>query len=177
MLHPPEKFETERLIIRKIRKSDANDIFHKYAKYPNATKYISWPTHKSIEDTYKFLETKSDWGADNDFTYIIVHKHTGEFIGSIGFVDEGGRVFIGYVIAEEQWGNGYTTEAARKILAWLQQQEGIFRIWALSDAENIGSIRILEKIGMIKEAKIEKWVRFVNQENQPKDCVFYVYPK
>ncbi len=98
-------------------------------------------------------------------------------LGSIGFVDEGGRVFIGYVIAEEQWGNGYTTEAARTILAWLLQQEEIFRIWALSDAENIGSIRILEKIGMIKEAKITKWLRFVNQDNQPKDCVFYVYPK
>ena len=130
MLHPPEKFETERLAIRKILKSDANDVFEKYAMHPNATKYISWPTHKSIDDTYAFLVTKLDWGADNDFTYVIINKQTDEFIGSIGFVDEGGRVFIGYVIAEEYWGNGYTTEAARKIVAWLKQQEEIFRIWA-----------------------------------------------
>lgn len=177
MLQPPEKFETERLIIRKILKSDANNIFEKYAKHPSMTKYISWPTHKSIDDTYAFLDTKSDWGADNDFTYIIVNRQTDEFIGSIGFVNEEGRVFIGYIIAAQYWGKGYTTEAAKRILAWLVQQEEIYRIWALCDTENIGSARILEKIGMIKEAKIEKWLRFVNQDNQPKDCIFYVYPR
>jgi ribosomal-protein-alanine N-acetyltransferase len=58
----------------------------------------------------------------------------------------------------------------------LQQQQGIFRISTFVDVENIASIRVLEKCGLIKEASLTNWMRFPNQQNQPKDCAIYVLP-
>jgi ribosomal-protein-alanine N-acetyltransferase len=49
-----ESLETERLIIRRLTKEDAPAIFH-YASDTEITKFVSFPTHQTLEDTWKFL--------------------------------------------------------------------------------------------------------------------------
>jgi len=52
---------------------------------------------------------------------------------------------LGYWIAKEYWGQGYTTEAAELIYEYLFQRYPIEKITAYANIDNIGSQRVLEK--------------------------------
>ncbi len=172
-----ENFTTERLVIRKLQYLDAEDIFNSYASDPKSTRYISWPTHKSIQETNIFLKSKiENWGNESDHPYAIFHKDSNEFIGSIGFVNETGKVFIGYIIAPKMEGKGYATEATKCIVQYLVSRNEYYRIWACCALENKPSTKVLEKAGMIREALIKKWVNFPNMNKESLDCYFYYYP-
>ena len=58
---------------------------------------------------------------------------------------------IGYELDSRFWGQGYATEAAREMLRLGFEEHHLHRIWAGCVADNIGSARVLEKIGMRRE--------------------------
>ena len=61
------KLETDRLILRKVTISDAQDMFDNWASNPNVTKFMTWPTHSNIEITKMVL---SNWvNSYENFTY------------------------------------------------------------------------------------------------------------
>lgn len=45
------KIETERLILRYLNDEDLESVFYNYANDDEVTKYLTWPTHRSLEDT------------------------------------------------------------------------------------------------------------------------------
>ncbi|MEQ9414345.1 MAG: GNAT family protein, partial [Cyclobacteriaceae bacterium] len=53
---------------------------------------------------------------------------------------------------------------------------GVYRIWTFVDVENTASQKVLQKAGLEEEARLTKWHRFVNQNNQPRDCVLFKWP-
>jgi RimJ/RimL family protein N-acetyltransferase len=53
---------------------------------------------------------------------------------------------------------------------------GVYRIGSFVDAENVASARVLLKSGLIEEARLVRWFRFVNQGNQAKDCILFKVP-
>ena len=55
-----ETIETERLLLRRPRSSDAQMIFQRYASDHEVTRYLSWPTHRSVVDTLAFLSMSDD---------------------------------------------------------------------------------------------------------------------
>ncbi len=176
MLQVPHHFESERLVLRKFLPEDAAMIFFQYAGNPRATKFVSWPTHQTMEDTRDYLKYAGDaWRKGVDFSFAIIEKSSNKLIGGTGFVNEDGKVYLGYILAETAWGKGYATEATQTLVAWLKAQRQIYRIWAICDAEHGPSIRVLEKSGFIQEALIRKWCRFPNQNNLAKDCFFYLW--
>lgn len=171
----PAEIETERLLLQRLRYEDAEEIFYAYASKPEATKYLSWPTHESIDETRDFLQYAVDsWNFGNDYSYTIRLKN-GALIGSIGVVNDNGKVQVGYVVSPMHWGKGYTTEACLRLLSTLKTIRQLYRIGTFVDAENIASIRVLEKCGMVQEARLPKWFRFINQDNEPKDCLLFRY--
>jgi ribosomal-protein-alanine N-acetyltransferase len=173
----PEQFTTERLLLQRLRYEDAEEIFYTYASKPEATRYMSWPTHQHIEDTRTFLQYAVwAWQEGTDYSYSIRLKTNGRLIGSIGIMNEYGKIQFGYILSPVWWNNGLATEACTYIMRMLRQQKGIFRISTFVDAENIASARVLEKCGLIKEANLANWMRFPNQQNEPKDCAVYVLP-
>jgi RimJ/RimL family protein N-acetyltransferase len=58
---------------------------------------------------------------------------------------------LGYVLAREHWGRGLVPEAVARVRDWVLAQTGVRRLWALCDAENHGSARVLEKCGFVRE--------------------------
>ena len=52
-------------------------------------------------------------------------------------------------------------------------QEPIHRVWAVCDVENRGSARVLEKVGMQREAILRKWLVHPNISPIPRDCYCY----
>ena len=171
----PVEIETERLLLQRLRYEDAEEIFYAYASKPEATKYLSWLTHESIDETRDYLKyAVENWNFGTDYSYVLRLKN-GVLIGSIGVVNDNGKVQLGYVLSPAHWGRGYATEACTRILATLKTIRQLYRIGTFVDADNIASIRVLEKCGLVEEARLPKWFRFINQDNEPKDCLLFRY--
>lgn len=160
--------ETERLLLRKITLEDAWDM-HYYGSNENVSKYVTWETHKSLSDTREFIEfvlTKYEnkkiapWG--------IEYKENGKLIGTIDFVSwqlKHNIAEIGYVLSQDYWGKGITTEAAKEVIKFGFENMDLVRIQARCDIENIGSARVMEKVGMTFEGVIRKGI-FVKSKHR-----------
>jgi len=174
LLHLPHELRTERLSLQRLKYEDAEEIFYTYSSKPEATRFMAWPTHESIEDTRAFLEyARSAWENSIDFSYAIRLADSNRLIGSIGVINDDGKVQFGYILSPTHWGLGYATEACTALVNTLKAIPSVHRIWTLVDAENIASARVLQKSGLTQEARLEKWFRFINQNNDPKDCLIF----
>lgn len=168
----PDELETRRLSLRRLRYEDAEEIFYSYASKPEATRFVSWPTHVSVDDTRRYLKyAVQGWNAGIDYSYGI--RVNGVLIGSIGLLHENGKAQLGYILGPVHWGQGYATEACTGVLSVACALPELYRIGTFVDAENTASINVLMKCGMIEEARLPRWFRFINQGNQPKDCVLF----
>lgn len=173
----PELIETNRLLLQRLRYEDAEEIFFAYASKPEATKFLSWPAHVEIENSRAFLRYAIDaWTKGKDYSFSIRLKETGQLIGSVGIINDDGKVQFGYVITPTKWNQGFATETVMKMMSVLKEQPGIYRISTFVDVENIASQKVLLNSGLVEEARLEKWFRFINQNNQPKDCILYNLP-
>lgn len=169
----PLSIETERLLLQRLKYEDAEEIFYAYSSKPDATRFLSWATHQSIDETRSYLKyAVESWNFGSDYGYAIRLKN-GSLIGSIGVVNDDGKVQLGYVISPGHWGKGYTTEACSRILSILKNFPELYRIGTFVDADNVASIRVLKKCGLIEEARLPKWFRFINQDNEPRDCILF----
>lgn len=172
----PDQIMTTRLLIQRLDLQDAEAMYYVYASKPEATKYVSFPTHNSITDARKYLAyARAAWNMGRDYSYAIRLQSDNRLIGSIGVINDAGKCNFGYILGPAYWGKGFATEAASAILNVLKNQPGVFRIWSVCDVENEASKRVLEKAGLKLEASLEKWMRFPNQNNEPKDCLMYRY--
>jgi [ribosomal protein S5]-alanine N-acetyltransferase len=170
----PENVETTRLFLRPLRYEDAEEIFYVYASKPEATRYVSWPTHQTIDDTRAFLKsTIAGWEKGTEYSFAIFTKEKARFIGSFGLLNDEGKIQFGYILGPLHWGNGFATEACTALMKVLTGIPGIHRIGTFIDAENGASARVLLKSGLMEEARLPSWFRFVNQANQAKDCVLF----
>jgi ribosomal-protein-alanine N-acetyltransferase len=176
-LNIPERVETQRLVLQRLRYEDAEEIFYSYATKPEATRYLSWKTHESIEDTRAFLRYAVEgWTWGTDYSFSIRMKGTNLFIGSFGVINDKGKLQFGYVISPSRWGQGFATEAVKAMMDILRELDNVFRIGTFVDAENIASQKVLRRAGLVPEAILVRWYRFVNQDNRPKDCILFRLP-
>ena len=139
---------TERLILRKIVISDVNSIFNNWAKDPEVTKYMTWEAHKSIDDTKRILDIwLKEYKEPKTIRYGIVLKENNELVGAIdvvGYIDN--NPVIGYCLSRQCWNQGYMTEACKAIVDYLFAI-GHKTILIEADERNIGSNRVIEKVG------------------------------
>ena len=123
----------------------------------------AWPGADMLEALPHFIEAMEQDPLGRVWDGIILHKADRVAIGGIGFhgpPDEAGMVEIGYNIIPAYEGQGYATEMARRVIDWAFQTPGIERITAQCLDDNIGSIRVLEKVGMHRlppEGQMLKW--------------------
>jgi RimJ/RimL family protein N-acetyltransferase len=176
-LEIPEQIETDRLTLRRLRYEDAEEMFYTYASKPEATRFVSWPTHQSLKDTRQYLRyAVAGWAAGTDYSFGIRINGANRFIGSIGMLNDKGKIQFGYVISPTQWGQGFATEACQACMKVLLAEPQVYRIGTFVDEENVASSRVLLKSGLVEEARLPRWFRFVNQNNTPKDCILYRHP-
>ena len=110
-----------------------------------------WPGAEMLEALPFFIESMEKDPLGLVWDGIILHKADQGAIGCIGFhgpPDESGRVEIGYNIIPAYEGQGYATEMARRLIDCAFQMPGIQVVTAECLDDNLGSIRVLEKVGM-----------------------------
>jgi [ribosomal protein S5]-alanine N-acetyltransferase len=173
----PLQITTDRLILEKLRYEEAEEIFYTYASKPEATRFMSWPTHQSIDDTHAFLQYAAEgWAAGTDYSYSIRLRDNSRLIGSFGIINEYGKVQFGYIFSPTQWGKGYATEVCKRMMDILKSQPAVYRIQTFTDVDNKASANVLKKSGLIEEMKSADYFQFVNQNNIIKDCIHFSLP-
>lgn len=153
--------ESERLRLRPFRIGDAQAMFDAWASDPEVTKYLTWETHTDVSVTRALLERwTKEYEKPERLNFAIERKADGKLIGGIdvvGYLDgPGGTPVIGYNLSRACWGQGYMTEACRRLLAFLfSRGHRAVRIDALRD--NLASRRVIEKCGgkLIAEEEME----------------------
>lgn len=154
------ELETERLILRRMRLDDAEDMFA-YASDPLVTRYVLWETHRTLEDAKAFLRSATEGYERGDFGgWGVVLKDTGTFVGTCGmeagYAPEHARAELGYVLSRELWGRGLMPEAVRAVVRFGFGRMELNRIEARCIAENAASARVMEKAGMTCEGTLRE---------------------
>ena len=143
--------ETDRLILRKMTLDDAQDIFE-YAKDEKISKWVTWPVHKSIDDTKKFINFVLDgYKKNKHLGFVAERKDDKKVIGTVGFNEffyDHDKSEISYTFGTKYWGKGYATEAAKKIVAFGFNELGLNKIQAYVFVPNEASKKVLKKVGM-----------------------------
>ena len=177
-MRPPETFETERLILRAPRASDAQAIFEGYARDAEVVRYLIWRPHEDLRETEQFLEVcAAGWAAGDDFPWAVTLKPAGALVGMLGLRPRGFKAEVGYVLARGFWGRGLAAEALRPVVAWALARPEIFRVWALCDVDNRASARVLEKVGMTREGLLRRSTMHPNVGDEPRDSYCYAIVK
>lgn len=144
------RLETERVILRRLKENDAEEVFKNWTSDDEVSKYMRWSTHKNIEETKEWLKQEEESCKDNSYyTWGIILKETGELIGSISaiFRNEENRYEIGYNIMKKYWNNGYTTESLKCIMNYLINDQKIKKFICKHATLNPASGKVMQKVG------------------------------
>ena len=166
--------ETERLILRKFKMEDVEEVFKNWTSNEDVAKFVRWSTHKSVDDTKEWIEFElNNYKNDNYYTWGIELKETGELIGSISSIfrpEDDERYEIGYAIGKEYWNKGYTSEALKCVMDFLINDVGIKKFICSHAKLNPVSGMVMQKVGFkhVKDAYFEKF-----DKTQKFDCKVY----
>lgn len=176
----PERIETARLILRRPLREDADAIFGGYASDPEATRYLAWPRHRTLQDTLQFLAfSDAEWDHSPGGPYLIESRDSQRVIGSTGIAFETEyRASTGYVLARDSWGRGFASEALLGIVS-VCTAVGLARLHAMCHVDHTASCRVLEKCGFQREGVLYRHTVFPNldrpnlEQQGPCDVVSY----
>lgn len=161
---PLEILETERLLLRKPAAGDAEAIFRRYSSDPEVTRYMSWATHRHLDDTRAFLAwSEGDWARWPAGSYLAFARDQNYLlIGGTGLTFKTPELAVtGYVLARDAWGNGYATECLRAMIA-LARETRVRRLEAVCHVDHRASAHVMEKCGMRFEGIVKEHTEFVN---------------
>jgi [ribosomal protein S5]-alanine N-acetyltransferase len=145
------EIRTTRLLLRPFAAGDADDAlaYRDDLEFARFLPHIPQPFTRSDAEAFVALNMSEPW--DRSPTFAVVFE--GTVIGTVSFeIDQAAHTaMLGYAIGRKWWGRGIAVEAARAAMAWATETFGLTRIWASTDARNLRSIRVLEKLGMLHE--------------------------
>ena len=154
----PVLFTTERLYAREFAQGDAEEVYRYASSIENSGFLPFCP--ESREDVENYIGRRlADQIADERRVWdmALCLKETDEQIGSISLVMRGkGQAEIGWILDMRFWHKGYALEAARGMLRYGFMGPELHRIYARCDDKNAASYRLMERLGMRREAHFIK---------------------
>lgn len=158
MLYSPHyPIETERLRLRPFTRGDVDAVFA-YRQREDVAKYLfDGPmSHESVTEVVQQRVGQHELAAEGDKVFLaaelLAPQHV---IGELSLIlrDAPSRQGeIGYIFHPEFHGHGYATEAARVLLQMGFEGAGMHRIYARCAAANDASWKVMERLGMRREA-------------------------
>ncbi len=140
--------KTERLTLRQLLSSDANQILALRSD-ENVNKYLDREPAKSIDDAINFIQAINGNIQRNESIYwAIALNGTDNLIGTIclfNFSGDNSKAEIGYELLPAFQGKGIMQEAISKVIDFGMQHIGLNTIDAYTHSENQRSTRLLEK--------------------------------
>jgi RimJ/RimL family protein N-acetyltransferase len=154
---PTLPIETERLTLRAFTRGDVDAVFA-YRQREDVARYL-FDGPMSRESCAEAVQTRIGQialAAENDrITLAVVRRSDDVLVGEItliwrSVVSHQGE--IGYVFNPAFHGQGYAIEAVRALVALGLRGFGLHRIYARCDPRNAPSYRLMERLGMRREA-------------------------
>ena len=144
----PKRIHTERLVLRPFRFSDALAVVA-YASDPGFARYTTVPHPYEFADAEQFIarQVLADWRTKPVWSITLDRIP----IGSVGLdvVERGYRGELAFGVAHEHWGKRLTTEAVRAVIdTAFARMPALVRLFAICNARNTASRRVMEKAGM-----------------------------
>jgi RimJ/RimL family protein N-acetyltransferase len=147
------QLETQRLRLRLFTHDDVQAMFD-LSSDPEVIKYAEAKPIQDLQEAQQRLESGplSDYKKYGYGRFAVELKETGRVIGFCGikYLPEIELPEVGYRYLKAYWGRGIGTEAARACVDFARDDLGIKKLVALIIPENIASIRVAEKLGMVK---------------------------
>ena len=159
-----DTMQSRRLLLRRWTEQDAAALF-KYASDPDVGPRAGWPAHRSVEESREVISRYFD----NDCTWAIVLKATGEPIGCIGYyMHDMSNIAIGkddcevgYWVGKPHWNKGIGTEALRLLLDYCLRVKHFENIWADHFVGNPASGRVMQKCGFHDTGRLNRCSQLV----------------
>ncbi|MCB0080278.1 MAG: GNAT family N-acetyltransferase [Caldilineaceae bacterium] len=148
---------TPRLHLRSFAETDLTALVA-YRSDPEVARYQGWPRPYTAEMGQALIDEMMNKPLDVQGAWLqiaIEQKESGVLMGDCAFAvrdSRGQQAEIGYTLARPFHGQGYATEAITRLLQYLFDERGLHRVHASCDTQNAASIRLLERLGMRREA-------------------------
>lgn len=157
--------QTPRLHLRDFEADDWPAVLA-YQRDPRYLRYYEWDD-RTEDDARRFVQMFVDQQQQRPRTHYqlaVVRRDDGRLIGNAGIrlsAPGATTAEIGYELAPDEWGQGFATEAMRRVLRFGREELGVRRVTAWTVADNVASIRVLEKLGLAPEARLpeQQWYK------------------
>jgi ribosomal-protein-alanine N-acetyltransferase len=171
--YPPDRIAGARLLLRPPVLDDAGALFQRVARDPEVTKYLLWPPHPDVAATRRVITEKLNVG-DDERTWVIELRHSGDIIGLTSCRRPVPHsVEIGYCIGRRWWGKGYMPEVLGLLLAALEADRDVYRVWATCHVDNERSVRVLQRAGFELEGRLARHAVYPTMGPEPQDSLLY----
>jgi RimJ/RimL family protein N-acetyltransferase len=158
-IHPT--LTTERLILRAHEAGDAAALFALFTD-PGTMRYWGAPPWTDRAQATAMIERAGAlFAAREAIRFALAPRAGGAMIGTCTLfaVDaQNRRAEMGYVLARDSWGRGFMHEALTALLDWGFGPLGLHRVEADVDPRNIPSVKVLERMGFVREGLLrQRW--------------------
>ena len=151
---------TERLILRRIGADDL-DAHMVLLNTPAVMRWLGGVQPRDVIAA-KHQAARESFAREGFGFMILEERATGEFVGHCGMrrlhhplAPNPGDHEIGWLVREDRWRMGYAFEAMRAVRDWGFAEHGAPHIVALTCQPNVGSWRLMEKLGMTRRADLD----------------------
>ena len=164
---------SDNLIVRPFELDDADRVRELAGDYDIAktTLNIPYPYPEDAAEAW-IIRTHETAKEGNLYNFAIIRKLDNALLGavSLGIVPEHKRAELGYWMGKPYWGQGYTTEAASRLLKFGFEELDLNRVFAFAFSTNPASSRVMQKIGMAYEGTL---IQHILKWGQYHDLVAY----
>lgn len=159
MIRPRYPLRTERLDLRPFTETDL-DVVHTLHSNPDVVRYLYWGPND--EETSRVMLARKMRrtaliDAGDSLSLAVVVRESGRVVGDAAFFWHNAQHRsgeIGYIFDPAFHGHGYATEAGTELLRFGFENVGLHRITGRLDGRNTASARVLERLGMRREAHL-----------------------
>jgi RimJ/RimL family protein N-acetyltransferase len=126
-------------------------------------RWVYWEP-RSVEDVSRALDRQVNQDRTKELALVAELRETGEMVGHLTLTlgpPEHKQAEIGFMFHPAHQGRGYATEAAEEVVRLAFSTYGLHRLYGRLEPRNTASARVLEKLGMRREAHLveNEWVK------------------
>ncbi len=150
--------ETPRLILRRFVPDDV-EAFFRLCSEPEIIRYAQNTPVASIDEALALMQAAPlrDYAVRGYGRFACIWRETGDVIGFSGIkhLAELGEDELGYRFLPEFWGRGLATEAGAASIEFARTSLGLSRLVAMVHPDNLGSIRVVSRLGFLVERALD----------------------
>lgn len=134
---------------------------YEYSREPSFYRYMEYEHHMSMNETRAYMHKLFERSRAETWHYWFIRlKESWKIIGTLGLLNidlRKGSCEIGYGISPHYWRKGLFSESLTLVLSYLFQKLNFCRVSAITEFENLPSIKALEKHGFKKEGVMREY--------------------